>query len=247
MVAKSFQNLEQVGDVFKENGRAYVNVRTAKGTLRKVRWYSDEEYVRLYPTTPQERDTKSPYYRPLKDVLGFIDGTITIYAGDCESERDWFIANHAQFNTYWGWFFPSSVPVPDTYPSSLRPITLFWENFFFDPDHIKPASVIEELINTIKSQGSVSQYVGKVGERITVEAAVRVSKGYGSMFGLNYFNVFEDAAGNVFVWNTQTKHFKLGCKIRLTGTVKDHSIYNGEKQTILSRCKTEEIENENKN
>ena len=47
-VAKTYAKCEIEGEVFIENKRAYVNVKTAKG-LKKVRWYSDAEYKRMYP------------------------------------------------------------------------------------------------------------------------------------------------------------------------------------------------------
>ena len=46
-VAKTYESLEMQGEPFKENGRMYVNVMTSKG-LKKVRWYSDNEYQRMY-------------------------------------------------------------------------------------------------------------------------------------------------------------------------------------------------------
>ena len=56
MVAKSYQTLEIVQEPFSENGRLYVKVKTKKGTIKKVRWYSEAEYARMYPDAePQEK------------------------------------------------------------------------------------------------------------------------------------------------------------------------------------------------
>ena len=41
-VAKSYQELEIVGDVFVSSGRQYVNVKLKSGKLKTVRWYNQE-------------------------------------------------------------------------------------------------------------------------------------------------------------------------------------------------------------
>ena len=49
MVAKSFQNMKQLGEPFNEKGKMYVNVKNEKsGTVRKVRWYTESEYAKMY-------------------------------------------------------------------------------------------------------------------------------------------------------------------------------------------------------
>ena len=47
-VAKTYAKMEISGEPFMENKRMYVNVVSPKG-LKKVRWYSDAEYQRMYP------------------------------------------------------------------------------------------------------------------------------------------------------------------------------------------------------
>ena len=237
MVAKTFQNLEQVGDIFVENGRNYVNVRTKTGTLRKVRWYNDHEYARLYPSDAIKEPKR---LRPLKDTLGFVNGTITVYSGDCESERDWFIMNHAQYNRYWGWFFPSNMQVPEECPEGLKPVIIRWEDVFVDENHTLPESVIAEKMNKFRSANSISQYVGEVGDRISRNVTVMYSGYREGLFGSSYFNIFKDEDNNTLVWSTTARSFSKGCKIRITGTVKEHKIYNGEKETFLRNCKVEE-------
>ena len=61
--APSFQNLERLSEPFEENGKEYILVKTKSGTTRKVRWY-EEAPKRI---------------RPVKEVLGFTKGYITIF------------------------------------------------------------------------------------------------------------------------------------------------------------------------
>ena len=82
----------------------------------------------------------------------------------------------------------------------------------------------------------VSQYVGNVGERITetVKSSVLVSS-FETMYGMTWLYKFTTSEDNTLVWFS-SKHID-GAPGKITGTVKDHKEYNGEKQTVLTRCK----------
>ena len=43
MVAKSYQNLQQIGTPYSVNGRMYVKVAAPTGP-KQVRWYTENEY-----------------------------------------------------------------------------------------------------------------------------------------------------------------------------------------------------------
>ena len=94
MVAKSYQNLEVVGDVFTTKGRQYVQVRTKTGALKNVRWYSEKEYARMYPDEVQE---KSVVLKTQKEVLGFDNGFITIFKGNTYEDKEYFKMNSARY------------------------------------------------------------------------------------------------------------------------------------------------------
>ena len=49
---------------------------------------------------------------------------------------------------------------------------------------------------------------------------------------------FTDNDGNVFIWITPCG-VETDKTMKLTGTVKEHSEFNGVKQTVLTRCKVE--------
>lgn len=95
-----------------------------------------------------------------------------------------------------------------------------------------------------KEENPVSEYVGNIGERISTQVTLEhifayercAYRGYGTEYVRIY--KFRDDNGNVLVWNT-TGFLKLqdGDKVTITGTVKEHSEYKGEKQTSLQRCK----------
>ena len=92
-----------------------------------------------------------------------------------------------------------------------------------------------------KALRPVSEHVGKVGERITCDIVVedvfsykcKSFAGYG--METRYINKFRTADGNILVWQTSAPADEKATKI--TGTVKAHDDYKGEKQTTLQRCK----------
>lgn len=96
----------------------------------------------------------------------------------------------------------------------------------------------------IKAEKSISQYVGRIGERIFTEATyirtisfdVPSFRGY----GVNNMNIhiFKDNEGNTLIWKSAAYiDADEGETVELAGTVKEHREYKDEKQTSLSRCK----------
>jgi hypothetical protein len=84
---------------------------------------------------------------------------------------------------------------------------------------------------------SVSEYVGKVGERMKgLEVTVTFLKQFETDFGLSTLHKFVDADGNVFTWFSSSKTLELGEKYRMNAGVKKHEEYKEVKQTILTRC-----------
>ena len=67
MVAKSYQSLETVGDVFSSSGREYINVKLKSGKIKTVRWYSDFEYRNMYP----DESVAAAPSKSVKEALGF--------------------------------------------------------------------------------------------------------------------------------------------------------------------------------
>lgn len=118
-----------------------------------------------------------------------------------------------------------------------------------------------------KERKARSQYVGEVGDKINTEltyegsASWEASKYYGYGVETNYIHRFRDADGNLLVWKTtkslgwdvegdRKNHYatdngkfiawhspEQGDKVTVKGTIKAHSEYKDEKQTVLTRCK----------
>ena len=84
------------------------------------------------------------------------------------------------------------------------------------------------------AERQASDYVGKVGERITVDVAdVKLLTSWEGEWGLTFLYKIIDTAGNVLIWYA-SRTIEEAKKLR--ATVKDHSERDGIKQTIVTRC-----------
>lgn len=235
-VAKSYQSLKIVGDVFVSSGRQYVNVKTKSGALKTVRWYSDAEYRKMYPEAPAVNRSADPYYKSQKEVLGFTKGYITIFKGDTYAEIDWFRASIARYARWWGWYIISTEEVPADLPAGIEAIRLPWESVGQDSGELKPESLIKEAVEALIYDSSDSEYQGALGERLdlylTVERTIELDGNYGR----STMHLMRDDCGNLYVWTTASKSWAAGSEHHVRGTVKDHRTYRNEKQTVLTRC-----------
>ena len=235
-VAKSYQELEIVGDVFVSSGRQYVNVKLKSGKLKTVRWYSDSEYRKMYPEAVTIARSADPSSKSQKEVLGFTKGYITIFKGDTYAEVDWFRASIARYTRWWGWYIISTEEVPTDLPAGLTPVRLSWESVGQDSGELKPESLIKEAVEALIYDESESEYVGAIGERLelflTVEKVIELDNN----FGRSSMHIMRDDCGNSYVWTTASKTWPVGSEHHIKGTVKDHRKYRNQCQTILTRC-----------
>lgn len=82
----------------------------------------------------------------------------------------------------------------------------------------------------------LSEYVGTVGDKITADVKeARLITSWQTVYGWTHLYKFTTADGNTLVWYASRCY--EGEPKRITGTVKDHKEYDGEKQTVLTRCK----------
>ena len=220
--APSFANLERLSEPFEENGKEYILVKTKSGTTRRVRWYEE----------PMKK------IRPLKEVLGFTKGYITIFKGDTYSLLEWFQDSTARYHKFWGWYFTSEEELPEI-PAGITPIQLKWEDVAFaDEDQLRPESQIKEHIDSLMYDPSPSKWQGEVGDRIdrtlTVIKVTPLEDGY---YGPSTFFLFRDEYDNEYCWTTGSKSLDLNATYEVRGTIKALQKYKGKEQTVLTRCR----------
>lgn len=175
--------------------------------------------------------------RSQKDILGFENGYVTIFKGDTYQYLDWFRASIARYNKLWGWYIISTDELPEDIPAELAPIRLHWEEITDDLGVLKTEKEIMAYIDTILYPNPVGEFIGSLGERIeaylTVTKAIHLDDDYG---GGKIMHIFLDDLDNTYIWTTAAKSLAEGQTYKIRGTVKDHSIYKGVRQTILTRC-----------
>ena len=126
LVAKSYQDLPKVGEVFISSGRQYINVQLKSGKLKTVRVYSDAEFRKLYPK--EKVEIKNKYYRPRKEVLGFDKGYITVLINaDIDKHAEWLVVAKARYHKQWGWYIISTEAIPENRPEEITIKKLLWE------------------------------------------------------------------------------------------------------------------------
>lgn len=239
MVAKSYQNMEQLTDPYRYNGRMYVDIKTKAGATKRVRWYSDNEYAKMYPEDKVDK-AKDPYYRPQKYVLGFDKGYITIFKNVKPEHDEWFRLSICRFAKWWGWYVISTEEVPKDLPSGVEPVKLYWEPMGNEEERLREESVVlAHVQTTLYPKKSTSILQGNVGDRIervlVVEDNIMVeeNKRFNSKSNIHYLR---DTNGNLYMWKTTAKNWSIGSTRIVRGTIKDFDVYKGEDVTILTRC-----------
>ena len=246
MVAKSYQKMKQLGEPFKDKGKMYVKVITEKGNEKIVRWYTNEEYAKMYPDEKKDR-TKDPYYKPQKYVLGFDKGYITIFRGYKEEiHEEWFRQSICRYARWWGWYVISTEEVPKDLPSGVEPVKLFWDPMGNEEEWLKDEITVKnhvrktlmDSMRPVERNGVESVYQGNVGDRLDINVKI-ISKDAVENKRFNkitYTYEMEDTNGNYYIWKTQAKDWDCGTKHHIRGTVKEFDEVNGEEATVLTRC-----------
>lgn len=97
---------------------------------------------------------------------------------------------------------------------------------------------IDNLLDKAKDKSN-SEWVGEVGDRVKQLPVTLISiYGYDGRYGYSQIVKFKDENENIFTWFTAVKiNIEIGDSCFLTGTIKKHDEYKGEKTTVLTRCK----------
>lgn len=237
MVAKSFQQFEQIGEPFEVSGRKYVIVKNPKtGTERTVRWYTEKEYNKMYPDVPVAVPTveKKPW---LKKSLGFEKGYITIFTNTEENE-EWFSRSNARWHGSWGWYIVSTEEVPSDLPDGVAAFHLYWKDIIIEEGVLKPKDIIKAHVSKIlhSEEVSNSEHSGSIGERLSLTLTVYKTTATMSSYGPKITYYMKDEKDNKYKWFTSPRQFQKGETKKMRGTVKSHIIENNDKITVLTRC-----------
>ena len=234
-VAKTYAKMEISGDPFKENGRMYVYVIAPKGK-KKVRWYSDAEYNRMYAKEETKHDIMDFNAR---HVFGFGDlGYISIYRGNETDLEKCMEDHHESFrrNLTFGIYTPSRLQLC-ALPNSITPIRLNWEEVMDHDDRMKPHAEVQKIVAAKLGTLSKSTFQGAVNEWLQKTVTVKEKKSNETHFGTKHTYTLEDAEGNTYIWETGAKDYECDKTVSLKMKVKEHKEIKGIPTTVVWYCK----------
>lgn len=93
----------------------------------------------------------------------------------------------------------------------------------------------KKLEENNKPEIEKSNFVGNVGDKITITAKPECVFSSDSQYGMVYIYKFMQGK-DIFTWKTNKDLQNV--ELTITGTIKAHNEYRGNKQTELTRCKT---------
>lgn len=99
------------------------------------------------------------------------------------------------------------------------------------------ASFPKSFLKYVEITDNTSDYVGAIGENLSIKVNnFREIANYETMYGRLWVYQFSDKDGNIFVW--KTSKIIDDAPFIIKGKVKDHIVFNGIKETVLTRCQT---------
>lgn len=144
-------------------------------------------------------------------------GYITPITGNCELLRDWLLENGAKWHRDWGWYFEGEAPSLPIGLTASPPI--HWEE--------------------LQKEQAVGGFVGEIGKKAILMA--KYIAAYKTNTGKMCYHFLELYTGNIVIWFTTPKELEINKSYDIIGTVKQHQIFRGQRQTIMTRCKLEPI------
>lgn len=235
-VAKSYENCDLKGEPFKENGKWYVLI-IKKGEEKKVRWYNDIEYARMYPTAKGGLVSKDIMMTfNARHAFGFDDaGYITLYRGNEKVIEDWAHLSwppRAWRNETFGFYTPSKLN-PGAVPTGIEAIKLTWDEVKQDDIHMKSHEEVKKYVDTLI--GAPVPKIGKweVNEWLEKEVTIRTKETNESRYGAKHKYGMFDNEGHQFIWETGAKDYKVDMVVKLKMKVKEVK----DNATIVWYCK----------
>lgn len=189
-------------------------------------------YIRKIGYISKAKQEETGYETTGQSVLGSMRGLIGYEIETTDADRYWATKTKE--------YFQSTSEFDNQYMENIR---VLMRQDLVKKEHVAliASSVITvQRALTPKEEVKESNFVGLEKERLKgLELALEkvIFLGHGS-FGPSYLHLMKDACGNVFSWITGNKvEVAEGSNIKLDATVKQHKLYNGIKQTVLTRAK----------
>lgn len=170
------------------------------------------------------------------------DGKAWVVVGNTYKIKEDLKAAGCKWHNLIGWHFDHADNGFNCFELTIDEITTksladeyIWEDYSFIEQYVK-----DQKAKYAPKTGS--EYVGEVGGKLELSVTLKRVFQFETHFTYSgegsYIYKFADAEGNTVTWKT-SKDLKIdeGWTGLITGTVKEHSEYRGDKQTVLTRCK----------
>lgn len=229
------------GMCYKCLGKGYV--------IDEVRDYTQAEFDRMQKAKAKRKATKQAEYERMraqqiaegnKRVLarhGFNGTQAYAVVGNTYDLKDELKEHGAKFTPELLWVCPEE---PTWLPADRYVCISAADIFEFIDEVLFVKDSAPEFIKSLQPKSG--EFIGNVGQRITVTATVTKVISFQTEFRrgwptttYKYIMMTED--GNTVVWSTGTVRWEEGHTATIVGTIKDHTEYNGIRQTVLTRCK----------
>ena len=98
------------------------------------------------------------------------------------------------------------------------------------------------VIDRTEAARANSQHIGNVGDKVTLTITVeRIVVLKSEFYGDNYITIARDEQGNTITYKGRTNIGGKGDVNTIKASVKEHTVYNGIKQTVIQRPKLVEV------
>lgn len=93
------------------------------------------------------------------------------------------------------------------------------------------------VIDRLEAARANGQFIGAVGDKVILTITVERIIVLETQFGTNYINIARDEKGNAVTYKGCTDIGGKGDTTTIKASIKEHTVYNGVKQTVLQRPK----------
>ncbi len=97
------------------------------------------------------------------------------------------------------------------------------------------------MIDRLEAARANSQHIGAVGDKVTLTITVERIIVLETIYGTNYITIARDEQGNAITYKGRTDIGNKGDTNTIKAAVKEHTVYNGVKQTVIQRPKLMEV------
>lgn len=239
------------GRCWKCGGSGYAPYEYTEDSDERKEKKTEKNKVKLIMQADQHNENFFKSYGFNKDGISYI------IPGNTFDIKDDIKAAGGKFDYLMGWKLPQKPTQWDSIEISINDIAEKDENGWY---RFKPQNEITDFINSKKKEfeethrnpdDNVSEYVGNVGDKITVDVTIKRISSFDTHFSYHgetqWVYKFEDKDGNIYIWKTSTgldkevnghlRPMEENDTCKISGTIKDHKEYRGEKETILTRVK----------